>query len=98
MRDNYNIPVVWRVNKSTVTSEWYLFKKAMAKLDKKDWPYQITVTREPNSSSDEHMVDWCYHNFTDSDWRLITLTWPAAISVYAFKLHKDATMFTLRWL
>lgn len=89
------VPVVWRVNKSTVASHWYLTAKTMRKLNNRHWPHQFRVERKYDDI-DENIVRWCYSNFKSANWRQVTLTWDT--DIFLFKLQQDATLFVLRWL
>jgi len=60
-------------------------KHLMRVLNKKYWPYHVTV----NNNTGE-LERWCYENLKSANWRNVG-------QYFAFKRGADATMFSLKW-
>lgn len=65
-------------------------------LNKKIWPYQITLPRliNPGLLTWDERTDWLRDNLSKNDWYILgSSTHPQ----YYFKQEKDYLMFVLRW-
>jgi hypothetical protein len=63
-------------------------------LDKKSWPYRISI-REPNQKRHDLMTAWLYENVGYREWELVEQS--GACMDFYFIDEKMATMFALAW-
>lgn len=66
----------------------------MRVLNKKYWPYQITLDKRVRYITDSDPRErWCYENFKSANWNCLGYD----PKTFAFKRQEDAVLFALKW-